>query len=301
LFNDLATRLSLDMSLILEALKKSEARRQLGEAPGIGTPFTVAAKRRSPLPLIAILILAAVAFGWYYLRTTPSATTPAAGAPGAPLQAVAPPSRAPVAPAPLRKIGPMAAARALRGAAPDRPAPAAQHPAFAQRANPQQAETAAPGTPLPGRNAADLQAARQTLAAQALQARRAQQAAAAEAADRKPASVPTTVAPPAAAAPAPAPAVPPAATPAPAVGKSVAPDLPLYYELPYNVRKDLPDLTISVHVYSAVPAQRFAIIDGEHKVEGDTVHENLTLREIRPDGIVLEFRGQKFLYPRQGR
>lgn len=96
---------------------------------------------------------------------------------------------------------------------------------------------------------------------------------------------------------------PPAAKPAstPGVGTSISPDLPLYYELPYNVRKDLPALTISVHVYSATPAQRFVIIDGERKVEGDTVHDGLTLREIRPNGIVLEFHGHRFFYPRQGR
>ena len=76
---------------------------------------------------------------------------------------------------------------------------------------------------------------------------------------------------------------------------------PLYYELPFNVRKDLPALTVSMHVYAAVPAQRFVVVDGERKVEGETIKEGLTLREIRADGIVLEFRGQKFFYPRPGR
>ena len=77
--------------------------------------------------------------------------------------------------------------------------------------------------------------------------------------------------------------------------------MPLYYELPFNVRKDLPTLTVSMHVYAAVPAQRFVVVDGERKVEGETIKEGLTLREIRADGIVLEFRGQKFFYPRPGR
>ncbi len=77
--------------------------------------------------------------------------------------------------------------------------------------------------------------------------------------------------------------------------------MPLYYELPFNVRKDLPTLTVSMHVYAAVPEQRFVVIDGERKVEGEAIKEGLTLREIRSDGIVLEFRGQKFFYPRPGR
>ena len=61
------------MSLILEALKKSEARRQLGEAPGLGTPFTVTQRRRSALPVIIIGIIAAGVFGWYYLGSGPAA------------------------------------------------------------------------------------------------------------------------------------------------------------------------------------------------------------------------------------
>jgi len=53
------------MSLILEALKKSETRRRLGEAPDIGTPFTVKARRRNPWPLIVILIAVAAGIGCY--------------------------------------------------------------------------------------------------------------------------------------------------------------------------------------------------------------------------------------------
>jgi general secretion pathway protein B len=98
----------------------------------------------------------------------------------------------------------------------------------------------------------------------------------------------------------PAPAAPPqpvAASPTTATPS----DVPLYYELPFNVRKDLPTLTVSMHVYAAVPAQRFVVVDGERKAEGESIKEGLTLREIRSDGIVLEFRGQKFFYPRPGR
>jgi len=84
LFQDRSTHNTvLDMSLILEALKKSEAKRQLGEAPGLGTPFTVARRRRSPLPVIVLLILAAAGFGWYYLRPTSAPTASEAGAPKA--------------------------------------------------------------------------------------------------------------------------------------------------------------------------------------------------------------------------
>jgi general secretion pathway protein B len=107
------------------------------------------------------------------------------------------------------------------------------------------------------------------------------------------------------AAPAPPPASagaqqPAPSTPATATAKA-APDLPMYYELPFNVRKDLPTLAVSMHVYAAVPEQRFVVIDGERKSEGEVVKEGLTLREIRSDGIVFDLRGQRFFYPRPGR
>src|SRR4051812_33420909 len=62
------------MSLILEALKKSEAKRRLGEAPDLGTPFAAPRRRSSALPLLFIAIIVAGAFGWWYLRKPAPAT-----------------------------------------------------------------------------------------------------------------------------------------------------------------------------------------------------------------------------------
>ncbi len=72
-----------------------------------------------------------------------------------------------------------------------------------------------------------------------------------------------------------------------------------YYELPFSVRKDLPSLKLSMHVYAAEPAQRFIILNDSRMVEGNS-QEELALREIRPDGAVFEFKGQRFFYPRDG-
>ena len=43
------------------------------------------------------------------------------------------------------------------------------------------------------------------------------------------------------------------------------------------------------------------VIKGERHTEGDEIAADLTLREIRQDGVVLEFKGQKFFFPRNGR
>lgn len=110
---------------------------------------------------------------------------------------------------------------------------------------------------------------------------------------------------------APAPATPGATAPAvsakttPASAATTAaskptPDLPLFWQLPYNVRKDLPSFALSMHVFSSDPKSRFVILNGNRQVEGDVLGTDVNLREIRPDGVVLEFHSQRFLVPRVG-
>lgn len=77
-------------------------------------------------------------------------------------------------------------------------------------------------------------------------------------------------------------------------------DVPTYYDLPFATRKALPQLRMSMHVYTADPKQRFVILDGARMVEGDSTPDNVALREIRPDGVILEFQGQRFFFPRDG-
>jgi general secretion pathway protein B len=91
--------------------------------------------------------------------------------------------------------------------------------------------------------------------------------------------------------PAPAPAAPPAASSEPA--------LPSIYDLPIALRRDMPQMTVSMQVYSVDPARRFIVVDGERKKEGDAIHD-VAVREIRANGVVLEYRGQRFVFPRPG-
>lgn len=85
------------------------------------------------------------------------------------------------------------------------------------------------------------------------------------------------------------------ASPSPAQG------LPLLWELPYEQRRNIPALTLSLQVYSDDPARRFAIVNDERRKEGDTLADGLVLREIVPEGLIVEYAGQRFLYPRGGR
>ncbi len=56
------------MSLILEALKKSERQRRLGETPSLGSPVMAVRRRRSVLPALIVLIAIGVAALWWMQR-----------------------------------------------------------------------------------------------------------------------------------------------------------------------------------------------------------------------------------------
>lgn len=102
---------------------------------------------------------------------------------------------------------------------------------------------------------------------------------------------------------APPPPTPPVAAAAPSTEVPAVPpleQLPVYWQLPYNVRKELPDLKMSMHVYSATPAQRFVVLNGNRQVEGDELGGDVRVSEIRKDGVVLIFQGQRFIVPRGG-
>ena len=88
------------MSLILEALKKSEQQRKLGEAPTLGSPVVSTRRRRSVLPVIAVLIVIAAGAGWWLTRK-----------PAEPPAAPAPPPVTADATAPARSNGAQAAKR----------------------------------------------------------------------------------------------------------------------------------------------------------------------------------------------
>jgi general secretion pathway protein B len=313
-------------------LKKSETRRRLGEAPDIGTPFTVKPRRRNPWPLIVILVALAAGIGWWYVRTMPRPTdagTASVALPSPP----APPATGKTTAASSQQTGTPAS---KPGAAmPARDAASAQAQLKADGSAPGviakpplRTDGGAGGATAPG-NVADLQAMRpmnrHLPVANAPAPASAGQKPAAASAPTAPPPANRTATPPGvpAAAPAgpkanttgtvaPAPdqaniarthpeAVPaqPVATPATPAAPA-APAVPQYYELAYATRKDIPQFNLSMHVFAPDAAARFVVADGERKAEGDTVKEGLILREIRTDGIVLEFRGQRFFYPRPG-
>lgn len=60
----------------------------------------------------------------------------------------------------------------------------------------------------------------------------------------------------------------------------------------------MPELRLDLHVYDSKPAERYAFIN-MHKVrEGEVTPEGVTVKEITPDGVVLEYQGTEFLLGR---
>jgi general secretion pathway protein B len=67
--------------------------------------------------------------------------------------------------------------------------------------------------------------------------------------------------------------------------------------LPPEVRQSLPVLHMDVHGYAGNPRDRFVVINLKQYHIGDSVAEGLVLKDIVPQGAVLDYRGTLFLLP----
>lgn len=74
---------------------------------------------------------------------------------------------------------------------------------------------------------------------------------------------------------------------------SFDPGVPDLRELPASLRSRLPELVISVHIYSDNPAARMANINGQMLREGQRLGP-LQVRMITPKGVILGFEEQEF-------
>lgn len=298
------------MSLILEALKKSETNRRLGQVPDLGTPFAPTRRERSPLWALIVIVASLGAGLWWWFGRGPSVPAPAKPRVATQVATTSAPTAAPsrraepAQPAPARNPGPAIHDTAASGFRPRPPGLQRQvqqedQRIFgpAQRLAPTSDNAIARKIVLAAKHKANAQASRVERVA-------------------PPASAPVTQAP-ALHASAPASVAAPmqpsraqkttdmrgyTLSPQPHAQAPPAPklDMPTYYDLPFAMRKALPPLSLSMHVYTADPKQRFVILDGTRMVEGDTTSDSVTLREIRPNGVVLEFQGQRFFFPRDG-
>jgi len=81
----------------------------------------------------------------------------------------------------------------------------------------------------------------------------------------------------------------------PAQGSGAAPWLS---SLPQGFRNSLPPLAVNIHVYSPDQSQRILYINNRPVKQGERIGGGVVVEEIVHDGVVLQFRGQRFKLPR---
>ena len=252
------------MSLILEALKKSEAERRLGRAPGLMTPALEPVREHHRVGLVLAMVAIAVvvaAATWWLVRRDAQAVVQA---PAEPVQIVERvPAPAPAA-SPVVKL-PEPAPQPVRNPPPEsrrEAAPPRVDPTFA--ANAQERESRA--MPASNSEPPPMPSAPAQVPERAPPLRT-------QTPSAEPASAPVAEAP-------------------------AEPFVPNLRHLSTSEREALPPLRLSMHVFNTTPAGRFVIIDGQRYTEGQSIAQGLMVAEIRRDGVVIERSGQRFLLSR---
>jgi general secretion pathway protein B len=252
------------MSYILDALKKADAERERGTVPGLHSqPMAPTpddddeASARGPLPIVWIgagVALCLIGVLSWQLLTREPAAPSATGA--APADAT-PPAGPNVSNAPAQppQAEMQPQAQTMQAPQPQPTAPSVQQPP----AQPPSGYAMRPPAPPP-----------ETRTHRAVAEQRQ-----ANVHPASPTTPPTT-----------SPAAPPAATPSQRI--------PTLQELPDDVRRDIPQLTIGGAMYSETPASRMLIINSQVFHEGDKPYQGLTLEEIRLKSAVFSYRGYRY-------
>lgn len=249
------------MSILLDALKKSEEQRQLGKTPDIhDTVGHRPAGERKPaqlwLPLLMV-ISAVVAMSWFGLKQFREPEMESVSG----------------VPAVSERQAPQASVQPEQA----KPAPTSRTPVESFKAPAEEASPVASDT------AGQDEQSRQELAQSFNQFRRPEPAdAAAEPEDTdtgEQAAVPST------------PQAQQTTQSRPLEPHESAPIS--YWELPQNVRDNLPEFQITVMVYAQKPENRFLLINGQRMVEKDSVN-GVVLEEIQRDGAVFRYRNYRF-------
>lgn len=67
------------------------------------------------------------------------------------------------------------------------------------------------------------------------------------------------------------------------------------WDLPLSIRRDMPELKLTIHVYTQDEQRRFVLVNGQRFTTGDVISGGVRLAEIRPEGAVIDYRNYRFL------
>ena len=254
------------MSFILDALKKSESDRQRQSGPSLFEVKVAPPRRRLPVWAVAIAVLLAInviVISWMLFRHAP-AQQPAVATP--------PPAVSPPTATPAKTLG------ASHSAGESAPANVTADAAPAGNSVP--ARAAAPAASSATSQGATSQAGSDQISTAPLSSPAGQSAGPPSAATGSSDN---------------APAIEPAA--AQGSGSSAGTGaLPIYQQIVTTA--GLPALHLDLHVYAQNPKDRFVMINMHRLGEGDSLPDGVRVEAIRPDGVVLSYRGTQFLLPR---
>ena len=65
-------------------------------------------------------------------------------------------------------------------------------------------------------------------------------------------------------------------------------------ELPAQIQREIPAMTVQLHSYSGKPGERLVYINSNRLREGDPVMPGLMLEQITPDGMIFSYKGYRF-------
>lgn len=256
------------MSLILEALRKSEAERRRGQTPDLFAELPPAAHRHgralAPWHWVLLAVAACAALAWLTRDRWLASTAPAT---------------APVADTTVSAVQESSEETRVQPVEPD-PTAATDDSASASR-------TTVDIVPIPPATAPQPAPSRPAIAP-------------APALVQEPTSVEPEVAPPPVREPVILPPEPPQPVPsqapeqatpatAPAPGNDALLELS---DLTAEQRRQLPPLKLSMHLWNADPSRRFVIIDGARLGEGDRLGDAVIDR-ITTDSVILDWNGRR--------
>lgn len=271
------------MSYILDALRKAEQQRDLGQVPGLATEHEPPRRARQwpwPWILAALLTVNILLLAWF-LVVVRDADAPVAPAPSTQTE----PRPAPVDAAATRPADvPLApredeAADRHAGSTAEPPAPAGMPPVAPPQPQPRTASTPAE----PAASAAPVVSQGDTRPLIPLPLPPA------------PAVQPAGQAPATAAMPTVGQRPEPVAAPAQTPARPQQPVLPVYPLIDDALYARIQGrLVLNMHVYSANPDGRFVLLNMKKYNEGDRLFEGPTLERITEEGVVLSMDGQRF-------
>ncbi len=78
------------------------------------------------------------------------------------------------------------------------------------------------------------------------------------------------------------------------LSKPAAHPEPKWHELAPQVKDAIPNMSVSMLVYSRKPEERWININGAKRKEGQEISSGLKVEEITPDGAIFSYMGQRF-------